>query len=93
MATPSQRSLIPLPPTNETRSKVVPTVVRRSSSPRISIPEAEGDAEAIRTFMRECMVPIMARRFLQERRGESEDSTEVNSRKLATGAGGKEDGL
>ena len=72
----------------------VPTATTpRKGSPRIMLPVQETNIEAVRSFMRECLVPILAKEFLRQRSASSlERSSEAFASVSTSEATGRRDG-
>ena len=71
------------------RVAIVPVTKQRKNATRIALPIKEANTEAVRSFMLDCLVPILAKEFLGRRDIAEHAPIEVNSQKPSTGPFGR----
>jgi hypothetical protein len=75
------------------RATVAPSAIKlRKGTPQIVLPVKETNLDAVRSFMFDCLVPILAQEFLRRRDYPKQSQTEPISRNRTTTPFGKEDG-
>lgn len=65
----------------------------RKGSYRLALPVGESDFEAVRSFMLDCLVPLLADEFLKRREVTATETITIESRKLTSEPLDKEGGL
>jgi hypothetical protein len=71
------------------RVAIVPVTKQRKNATRIALPIKEANTEAVRLFMLDCLVPILAKEFLRRRDTTEHAPIAVNSQKPTTGSFGR----
>lgn len=72
---------------------ISPRDLKTRKTTRVVLPVEPVTTETVRAFMRECMVPILAKEFLRLRDTAPIDPTEVKGEERTFRPVGKEDGL
>ena len=75
------------------RVAIVPVTKQRKNPTRIALPIKEANTEAVRSFMHDCLVPILAKEFLRLRDSAQHAPITVKANKRTSTPFGKEDGL
>lgn len=89
MRTPAKIDLCPTPSIDLAQEKARP----KNSAPRIVLPAQKTNVDAIRSFMHDCLVPILAKEFLRLRDSTQYAPSTVKANKRTSTPFGKEDGL
>ena len=71
------------------RVAIVPVTMQRKNATRIALPIKEANTEAVRSFMLDCLVPILAKEFLRRRDTTEHASIAVNAQEPTTGPFGR----